>query len=323
MVVKKIINDSRRKYGYVRYILSILLLILFIYLLLYKIDFIKIKKLFISANWFFIGISFIFPLLSNIIKTFRWQVILKVVKKISFSNLFCGLGISQMITSLFPFRVGDVFQVVYLNKREGISKTDVISSMLVYQVIDFFSFFFVYIIISFFVIFPIEFRKAIFISCGLFSLIFLLYLIFRRNLEFVIFKFSKFLGAKFSSLNDMMEIFSNIKLFSLIMSLTVVLWFLGILQVFFIFKGFGISLSLLMVLAYISVPNLVTIVPSTPGFIGVWEYVAVNVLYLFGIEKEVALSCTMVHRFVGLSMVGILGLFCFAKEGFNIKILRE
>ena len=54
------------------------------------------------------------------------------------------------------------------------------------------------------------------------------------------------------------------------------------------------------------------VIPSSPGYIGVYEYIVVLALSLFGVEREMALSYGLVLHgviYVGQSLLGVLGLW--------------
>jgi len=125
-------------------------------------------------------------------------------------------------------------------------------------------------------------------------------------------KFIDSLTEGFSVLNKNHHIL-NVVVFSL------VLWFCESLCFFFIGQAFNLDLNIwVYVLVMISV-CLSTLIPSGPGYIGVFEGACVASLALFGINKELALAYAVAVHSLQIIIITVLGVTFMIKEGLRIS----
>jgi uncharacterized membrane protein YbhN (UPF0104 family) len=83
--------------------------------------------------------------------------------------------------------------------------------------------------------------------------------------------------------------------------------------------GFNIPLPFAVFLLACAFANLVTIAPSTPGYVGVFDAPVVYVLTLFGIEQNLATSYTLVLHAALILPVTILGLYYLWRAGLSLE----
>jgi uncharacterized membrane protein YbhN (UPF0104 family) len=83
--------------------------------------------------------------------------------------------------------------------------------------------------------------------------------------------------------------------------------------------GFDIALPFSVFLLACGFANLVTIVPSTPGYIGVFDAPVVYVLTLFGLEQNLATSYTLVFHAALFITVTLLGFYYLWRAGLSLS----
>lgn len=59
-------------------------------------------------------------------------------------------------------------------------------------------------------------------------------------------------------------------------------------------------------------------VPSSPGYVGVYDYIVVQSLALFDVGREAALSYAVVLHLFGFVPVSLLGLWFAAKDSVSV-----
>jgi len=64
-------------------------------------------------------------------------------------------------------------------------------------------------------------------------------------------------------------------------------------------------------------------VPSSPAFVGVYEYFCVTALALFAIDKSFALSYAVLLHLLQFSLLVSIGLFFLWKENLSLGKLKE
>ena len=89
--------------------------------------------------------------------------------------------------------------------------------------------------------------------------------------------------------------------------LTGVIWLLDALVAIIVAWALSLSLALPQAMFFVAVLALSSIVPSTPGYIGVYQFVAVTVLVPFGYLQSEALAYIIAYQVMAYLVVLILG----------------
>ncbi len=83
--------------------------------------------------------------------------------------------------------------------------------------------------------------------------------------------------------------------------LTVLAWSAESAAYFFVLRAFGIALPGTAAVMLMAIVNLGIMIPSSPGYIGPFEFFGVGTLLLFGVPKSVSLPAVLViHTLVWL-----------------------
>jgi uncharacterized membrane protein YbhN (UPF0104 family) len=72
-----------------------------------------------------------------------------------------------------------------------------------------------------------------------------------------------------------------------------------------------------------SVLNLGMIIPSSPGYVGVYHFLAVQTLEPFGVTPSLALSFAIILHLANFGSLSLGGLVCMAREGLSFSDLGE
>ncbi len=90
--------------------------------------------------------------------------------------------------------------------------------------------------------------------------------------------------------------------------MTVVIWMSDSLGVIFGARALGLTISLPVAVLLLTGLGLGSALPSTPGYVGIYQFVAVTVLPLFGISRDGALAYILVAQALGYLAVVAFGL---------------
>jgi hypothetical protein len=85
----------------------------------------------------------------------------------------------------------------------------------------------------------------------------------------------------------------------------------------------GIDVPLVAPLLLLVVLQIGVRVPSSPGSIGVFHYLSVVTLGLFGVEKELALSYGVLLHLVTYLPPSLLGVVYLGRSGYSLSQLRQ
>lgn len=107
---------------------------------------------------------------------------------------------------------------------------------------------------------------------------------------------------------------------------TAVIWFLETLFTLLIAQALGLTFSALTALLLLCALSLASAVPSTPGYVGIFQFVAVTLLTPFGISADAAIAYIVVFQLVQYVMVAVwggIGLWRLGASGLSLHRLRE
>jgi uncharacterized membrane protein YbhN (UPF0104 family) len=105
--------------------------------------------------------------------------------------------------------------------------------------------------------------------------------------------------------------------------LTGVIWFLDALTTIIGAKALSLNISFPNALLLIAGLGLGSALPSTPGYVGVWQFVAVNVLTPFGVTRTDAIAYILFYQALLYVVIGFWGVFALAKRGRSEPTLAE
>lgn len=97
-----------------------------------------------------------------------------------------------------------------------------------------------------------------------------------------------------------------------VVALCLVVWLCSVGQIFTVMLAFGLQVPITAAVLLVVVSALGMVVPSSPGYIGVYHYLVVETLALFGVERSLALSFAIVAHlitFLPLSLIGAVYLW--------------
>ena len=94
-----------------------------------------------------------------------------------------------------------------------------------------------------------------------------------------------------------------------LIGLTIVVWLLDSIVVMIVAQALALSLALPEALFFVAALALSSAIPSTPGYVGVYQFVAVTVLAPFGFSPSEALAHIIAFQAVAYAAVTVWGLW--------------
>jgi uncharacterized protein (TIRG00374 family) len=258
---------------------------LFLWLLFRHVSAKEIFIAFENANFLYIGFAVVVFFAGYSCRTARWRLMLtKDNPTLSWRNCFGPLMASVAANNVLPFRAGDVLRAFAYNRKLNISAAASLTSLLIERLLD------LLMVISFLGLALAYFDKnsSTFIGVGgrvllLFSLLILLLLFFPIMLKPVAFsinsaiaKFLPGLGKKLHE--ELLKFFLALEHVSKSQIMAkLILWsILSWLAEGFVFWLAALALPSLNnhIAAWLALPigTLATTIPSTPGYIGTFDY---------------------------------------------------
>jgi len=270
------------------------------------------------------------------VRAWRWHYLLGPIKKIPTATMFPITTIGYMGNNIYPARAGEVLRAVILKRKEGVSVSASLATIIVERIFDG-----VVMLAFVFVNLPElakltgssgfvgNIQQLAIVGTGIFLgalIVFLLAAMFPQATEkvglWVIFhltpqrlhtrlisiskRFLDGLASLRSPLNVLMVFFTS-----------VIIWLLETGKYWFVMHAFDFRVSFFALMLLNGIANLATTIPSAPGYIGTWEAVTKAVLVAFLVEPETALGYAVVLHVALWLPITALGAYYLAREGIH------
>jgi uncharacterized protein (TIRG00374 family) len=314
---------------------GVLISIIFLYLALRGLklgDFWEAVK---SANYWWIlpGIAVYF--VGVWVRAWRWHYLLKPIKAVRTGLMFPITCIGYMGNNIYPARAGEVLRAVILKRREGVSVSASLATVIVERIFD------GVVMLGFVFVNLPELAKLAaansgFVGdlqtlslwgAGIFAAalgVFLLAAMFpqvttKAGLWFiyrltprkwhtkiisVMIKFLDGLASLRSPANVLMVFFTS-----------VLIWLLETGKYWFVMHAFDFEVSFFALMLMNGVVNLATTIPSAPGYIGTFDAPGIAVLTAYGVPQSLAAGYTLVLHVALWLPITLLGAYYLAREG--------
>ena len=305
---------------------------IFLYLALRKVDLREVGAAFGQADYWFLIPSIAVNFVGLWVRSFRWGVLLRPIRKIRQRDLFTSTVIGFMGNNLFPARIGEVIRAVVLGRRAGVSKSASFATIVLERVFDGAT---ILVIMAVLMArlelpFPGWLRNTSILSAvavaGLLAFLVALKTktdaslkilgrllgpfprkLRQRSLELL----RSFVGG-LQMLHDWKSILATF-------GLSLALWILPALSIHYALLATDIHLPMLSSFFLLVVLCIGVAVPSAPGFVGTIQLVSVIGLGFFGVPASQAVSYSILYHLSQYVPVTALGLVFFLSEGFSFK----
>jgi len=324
--------------------LGVLISILFIWLALRGLHLNEFWGAVKRANyiWLIPGIGVYF--IGVWVRAWRWHYLLRPIKHIPTSKIFPITTIGYMGNNIYPARAGEVLRAVILKRKEGVSVSASLATIIVERIFD------GVVMLAFVFVNLSELAKltgssgfvgniqqvavigtgvflgalVVFLIAAMFPQVTLkigLWFIYRfvpkRLQERIISLTNKFLdglASLRSPFNVLMVFFTS-----------VLIWLLETGKYWFVMHAFDFSVSFFALMLMNGIVNLATTIPSAPGYIGTFDAPGIAVLTAYGVDQATAAGYTLVLHVALWLPITLLGAYYLAREGikWDDKIRNE
>jgi uncharacterized protein (TIRG00374 family) len=288
----------------------------------------------VEPIWLFPAFGLI--LLNLVARAFRWRLLLHPVAgvEIGIGRLFDLLNIGYLVSLVSPLRLGDVLRSFLCAELHSLSVAGVLSTVALERILDTLTIVFLLVLIIPFVALPPNLVRPAF-AIGLVACVAALVLVLivsRRERTVALFER---LAGRMRLLNrapvrqsvlaalDGLTVLSSARSLVGAGILSLIAWLCVGAEFRVVMQTMGLRLPLSAAMLVLCLTTLGMVVPSSPGYLGVFEYITVVALELFGISREVALGYAVVLH--GIAYLGflLLGVAAVWMEGYSYARLRD
>lgn len=304
-------------------IIGIFVAAVFIWLAFSKLNWNDSMKVVAGANYFWVVVGFGMLALDYVLRILRWWLMLRFMVP----NLLFGCCVGPFLASIalnniLPFRAGDIVRVVGFCKQLKLMPMQVLGTMIIERLLDLAALLAVFFITLKGIdkgIFPESFVHVCYwLTCA--AVLFILFVIlmpslFKRCIIIIVeiskkrsWRFlenaGKWLSQFIGSLTLIHSRFLTVKL--LVLSLGI--WLFEGAMFAAIAKALLINNTVVGSWFSLSTGTLATLIPSTPGYVGTFDYFTMLGIMAYGVPQEVAAVFALVVHIVLWLPITIFGM---------------
>jgi hypothetical protein len=274
-------------------------------------------------------------------RAWRWHYLLRPLKRVPTRTMFPIVAIGYMGNNLYPARAGELLRAYVLRRREGISISASLATIIVERAFD-------GLVMLAFVFLNLPQLADLTSASGFIGsirslaiwgavaflgvvLIFLLMASFPEQAgRFIAWLCDRLVPARFRSavkgfadrfLGGLASLRSPVDVLMVLVT-SVVIWLLETGKYWFVMHAFSFRVSFFALMLMNGVVNLATTLPSAPGYIGTFDAPGIQVLKAFGVEDGVAAGYTLVLHAALWLPITLLGLYYMARESLSWERVR-
>ena len=310
----------------IRIVSGLLISALFLWLAFRKSDFSQIWTILKTVRLELLIFVFVISVLSLMLRSYRWKTLGKEYHKVPWKHCFEATSIGLMLNNFVPFRGGDLFQGYFLAKKSGLPKSYTMATVFLERLMDMVPPLIMIILGSFFVVLPEQIKLSkIFIFLFILAMLIYLFIAWRKSFIRIIENFthqkhSAKIGHFLDNLAQALAFMKDRQVITQSIPLTFINWFvISGFTTYLLLRSVGITLGVVNVYLVMGISIISVAIPSSPGFVGTWEFFTMMALSIFKIDRDRALSYAVLSHFLALLPTTIIGLYYFYTDMFVKK----
>ncbi len=284
-----------------------------------------------NAGWMMVAT--LFHALSYLPRGSRWQQMLSPVKRLPWTPVFGALSIGFFANNVLPARLGEIARALVLGSRTGLSRSAALSSVLLERFFDGAA----TVLLAFLALplipLPRMVKSVLWISALVFLGVFPAYYVLHlwrasikrwmfRTLDRAPERWAGLLKHILEGLARGMDVLRTPRALLWTTAQTLLIWLLEAVSYYAALRAFHVPATIPLTLLAMVAINLSVMIPSAPGYIGVFEYACILALVPFGIAREVALSFAILSHAIRYVVPNILGLAFLWKWGLSFAKIQ-
>ena len=287
------------------WILSVPLAAVLLYLSLRGVDWKGVWQTISGARWGFLAAGCGCSCVSFFLRSLRWRILLNAEQRLSVGLVFSANMAGYMGNSFLPARAGELVRTIAIGARSSLSKTYVLTTALSERLMDVIAL----VLWSSLIllragakprwIVDLSRTTAIVAAAGALALAVLPHMegLCRNRLP-------RFAGQVLLGVRA----FHNVGRFLGFATLTAAIWMTDAFGAILMADGLHLHFSFAVAMLLLTGMGLGSALPSTPGYVGIYQLAAVTVLTPFGISRDAALAYSLVAQASACVVTLALGL---------------
>jgi glycosyltransferase 2 family protein len=286
-------------------------------------DWKHVGALLMGARWPYVALGLFISTVSLTLRALRWRLLLCAAGTVPVRTAFWATAAGYFGNNFLPARAGELVRSLMISSRSELSKTYVLTTALAERVADAIAL--VVISATVLAILPskpgwLADASKPFAAAALVSVLAIAMLPrFEPLAERIIARMpisapiqKRLIGLLARCLEGLRS-FHDFRRLSAFLALTAVIWTLDALGSVVAAKALGLSMPLSVAFLLIAGLGLASAVPSTPGYVGVYQFVAVSILVPFGFTRTHAIAYILFAQALSYVLIGSWGALGFLR----------
>lgn len=280
-----------------------------------------------QANFGYLALALLSVAVANLAKTARWKALIgQRGRGVSFLKALLALLAGQMFNLLYPARFGDLSRA-YIVGGMGPGRVFVLGTVVIEKILDMLSYALLFVVLIMLIPLPawVSDSGYTFVALTAFVSVTVFVAVWQRTWivsagEWIVARFPAWLqvftvGRFHSALASLDALQSRTQLLKLAFW-SAVIWAIAVLNNYLVLLALGVRLPLTASLLILIGLQAGISIPSVPGRIGIFEYICVLALGVYGVPESLAFGYgILLHAVVlltptlaGLLSVGLLSI---------------
>lgn len=272
-------------------------------------------------------------LINWLLKVPRWALLFGPESP-SWDPLFGALNVGYALNTLLPARLGELVRAYWVRDRGGVSMVQALSTIALERVMDGVTLIILLLVVLPTVDFPHDLLAPAFTLGAAFIVVLLAMAVVvygsARRPETMERFFGRLesgraapLGRAGRQIMAGLQVLRSPRSVLLLIGYQVIIWGSNVAFAALLLAAFHISVPLPAAALLIAVLNLGMAVPSSPGYVGIFEYLVVLTLGLFSVGRAPALAYALTLHFIAFAPITVVGLLYIARTlGSTVQLLR-
>lgn len=317
-----------------RFWLGVAVSLILLYAVLYNTNPAELVSALASANYWWLPPAVAVYFVGVWLRAWRWRYLLRPVKDLPVGLLFRTIVIGYTANDVLPFRLGEVVRAVVLSSRGGVSAAATLSTIVVERIMDGLTMVGFMVTASLFLPLDAVLQSTVRLSAVLMvGIVAVLYIVVasRRAADAILAlvlrplpqSMAKRASGLAGALLDGLGSLRSPRDLLGVLVFSILGWLPESAMYAMIGQGFGLGRSFPTYMLTTAAGNLGAMVPSTPGYVGVFDAPAKYVLVLSGVPDSLAASYILVLHATLLVPVIALGLVFLWQYGLTLTGLQR
>lgn len=310
---------------------GVVISLLFFGLALYQIDLKQLGTVFRQVNPWWVSLAGVFVLSSYYLRALLWRQLIGRRRRVHLWNLFRIITLGYLANNLLPLKLGEILRAWLLGRKENLPTSLAIGTVVLERMMDLFTLLFYFTGMMFFVPFAPWLKLSGLLLAGAGMVLLGVVIISHRYGDRLIGWLEKPLQAlpgkagiwvheQIAKFMEGLRLIETPKQMAAAFGWCLLTWLSWICMAYVCILAFGVKVPFLAAVFLMVVLNFGLMIPSSPGGLGVFEFMVILALTPYGVSKEAALGVGFTFHMLQYLLTFIIG-WIFALQ-MNVSLTK-